>query len=999
MTPVNPLPEGSAALTYTLTNAAGTESPQSSAFTITVDSSAPTTTVTITNYTDDVGSSQGNFNSGTTTDDRQFVLNGSINGSLNAGEVVQVFEGATLLGTATVSGSTWSYAIPTPLVGNTYSYSARVSDAAGNAGASSGNFSVNVQLLVAVTAQTTFDTTPVITGSTGFTLLAGEYLEVVINGKTYSSQTGAVAIDQPNNTWYVQVPDADALGVGTYSVTATVRKADTSVVAVDATSAELVVQANNGLAPSSTSVSSFDIRYANGMATTMDEQGQLAILARNVIYKQTTSTTSMQATTLTLTQVSASASGLGNTIANASFIDFDRNGTVDIFASDGNYGDFSQQIWIASGGSYSGARPNYDTGFGTAGLMAIDTRGDGRVDVLYGDVVVDISGFFNNTSSTTSVAASLTTAATTNFGVIASTERELSGVDVNNDGAVDVVHHTTGSTMNVGINNGAGAFANSTVTNVFRAADGTIANGLSNAVSMTWADFDKDGDMDLYLNRSTNSGTATDQSFIYQNQGGATPFTPTGRVGLGDTLQGGASVAVDWNGDGKMDVVELPTRAVTGNIQLYTNTNTASGVISFSSTPMVLASGVTQVSGASAVDVDWDGDLDLLYSVNTGVNVGANTATGTETRQIINTNAFAEGTAIHLRIVDAGGINTLFGNTVVLFDSAGNRVASMLLNAQSGVGVNDSTGLAHFYGLSATETYTAVLLRNVNGTSQDVGGVASIGGVSVEVVNAGWTGLKAEANSNSYVLTAEADNATNNANVTGSGYNDIFVATQGSDTYTGGGGSTVVSDARIWSSTGGQDVVDYRLAGNTSINVNLSNAAAQTTGFGTHAFVGIEGISGAAGDDILTDNAADNLFNGRGGSDTFNLTGGGRDSLVYTALGSDATGGNGADVVNAFKVGAYLSTPDADRIDLSELLIGYTPDADGPARYVNGVATIDAGDTIAQYLSVQQAGSHTQVLLDRDGAGGAYNAAVLVTLNNTAVDLNTLLANRQIVLG
>jgi hypothetical protein len=980
-------------------DAAGNTS-TSNVITVTVDNAPPSVTATVATYTDNVGAAQGNFGTGT-TDDRQITLNGTLSGGLATGETVRVYDGTTFLGTATVSGTTWTFDTAALQDGTTYNFRATVADAAGNETAPSAALAVTVDIGVVVNAQTTFDTTPVITGSLDFALETGEYLEVTVNGVTYSSQDDAVVIDQGNRTWYVQIPAGNALPVGTYPVTATVRDAAAAVVTEDTTTNELVVQANNGLAATTQTLPSFDLRYANGMSATMDESGQLALLARNVLYRQTSSITAMTASTLTLTQTSATASGLGNTVASVTFVDFDRDTDLDIFASDANYGDFSQQIWVGdSGTGFTGARPSYETGFGTAGVIAIDTRGDGRVDVLYGDVSVDVSGFFNNTASTTSSSADLAAAAVPNSGVIASVERELSGVDLNNDGAIDVVHHTSGSTMNVGINNGSGSFSNSTVTNVFRAADGTIANGLSNAVSMTWADFDNDGDMDLYLNRSTNSGTATDESFIYQNQGGATPFTSTGRVGLGDALQGGGSVAVDWNGDGKMDVIELPTRAVTGNIQLYTNTNSAAGTISFSATPTALASSVTQISGASVLDVDWDGDLDLIYSVNTGVNLAANTATGTEVRQVINTNTVADGTSLHLRIVDQNGVNTFFGNTVVLYDSAGNRVSSQILNPQSGVGVNDSTGLVHFYGLSATETYTAVLLRNVNGVSQDVGGLASLGTVTVENVNAGWTGLRAGASTSSLVLTAEADTAANNATVTGTGYNDVFIATQGNDTYRGGGGSTIVSGERVWSATGGQDVVDYRLAGTTAITVNLSNTGAQNTGFGTHTFVNVEGVAGAAGADVFTDSAADNLFNGRGGNDIFNLTAGGRDTLVYDLLdAADATGGNGVDVVNGFTVGAYVATPNADRIDLADLLTGYVADADGPARYVGGVATIDAGDAIADYLSVVQNGADAEIWIDRDGTGSAYTDTLLLTLTATTTDLETLLANQQIVVG
>ncbi|WP_163580259.1 hypothetical protein, partial [Klebsiella pneumoniae] len=55
----------------------------------------------------------------------------------------------------------------------------------------------------AITAQTTSDTTPIVSGTVSADLVNGEYLVVTVNGKTYTSQTGgAVVVDPDHNTWY-----------------------------------------------------------------------------------------------------------------------------------------------------------------------------------------------------------------------------------------------------------------------------------------------------------------------------------------------------------------------------------------------------------------------------------------------------------------------------------------------------------------------------------------------------------------------------------------------------------------------------------------------------------------------------------------------------------------------------------------------------------------------------------------------------------------------------
>jgi hypothetical protein len=161
-----------------------------------------------------------------------------------------------------------------------------------------------------------------------------------------------------------------------------------------------------------------------------------------------------------------------------------------------------------------------------------------------------------------------------------------------------------------------------------------------------------------------------------------------------------------------------------------------------------------------------------------------------------------------------------------------------------------------------------------------------------------------------------------------------------------------------------------------------------------------ESVVGGPGNDTFTDSPmGHNTFEGRGGNDTFNLLNGGHDTLLYKLLDmADATGGNGSDTANGFHVGDWEVAPKADRIDLSELLVGYTPaHADGPAHYVNGVSTIDAGDRIGDYLNVTHENGNSVITIDRFGGGDVNHMTALVTLTGVVTDLATLLANHQIV--
>jgi hypothetical protein len=106
-------------------------------------SHVPTQTTAITGAADDVSISQGNVFSGSSTDDSTLGLTGIISATLNAGEVVAVYDGATRLGTATVTGTgtSWSYMTPALALGG-HSLTAQVEDTAGNHGAASAIYSI-----------------------------------------------------------------------------------------------------------------------------------------------------------------------------------------------------------------------------------------------------------------------------------------------------------------------------------------------------------------------------------------------------------------------------------------------------------------------------------------------------------------------------------------------------------------------------------------------------------------------------------------------------------------------------------------------------------------------------------------------------------------------------------------------------------------------------------------------------------------------------------------
>ncbi|HYD95539.1 MAG TPA: DUF4347 domain-containing protein, partial [Noviherbaspirillum sp.] len=101
---------------------------------------------------------------------------------------------------------------------------------------------------VTVTTLNTSDTTPAITGTA--TVAAGETFQVTVNGKTYTSGDGNLALS--GNNWTLNIPPADVLPIGTYEVTATISDVAGNILS-DTTNNELAI-ASDSTAPAAPSV-------------------------------------------------------------------------------------------------------------------------------------------------------------------------------------------------------------------------------------------------------------------------------------------------------------------------------------------------------------------------------------------------------------------------------------------------------------------------------------------------------------------------------------------------------------------------------------------------------------------------------------------------------------------------------------------------------------------------------------------------------------------------
>lgn len=291
----------------------------------------------------------------------------------------------------------------------------------------------------------------------------------------------------------------------------------------------------------------------------------------------------------------------GSNSTGASWADYDGDGFLDLFVANGNLtpqndllyrnnrnGTFTQitggNIVTAGGASIGGAWSDYDN--------------DGDVDLFVANRQGENNFLYRNEGG-----GAFTKITTGNIVTDGGNSNSGSWVDLDNDGDLDLYVINFNEADFLYRNDGNGAFT--------RITTGPPVTDISFSISGVWADYDNDGDQDLFIGNGGNQN-----NFLYRNDGnGVFTKITTGAI----VNDGGNSIGCSWgdyNNDGNLDL--FVANFLGENDFLYRNDGPPNYTFTKITAGSMVNDGGNSV-GSAWGDIDNDGDLDLFVG-NDGQN-------------------------------------------------------------------------------------------------------------------------------------------------------------------------------------------------------------------------------------------------------------------------------------------------------------------------------------------------------------------------------------------
>ncbi len=284
----------------------------------------------------------------------------------------------------------------------------------------------------------------------------------------------------------------------------------------------------------------------------------------------------------------------GSNSTGASWADYDGDGFLDLFVANGNLTPQNDLLYRNNrNGTFTqitGGNIVTDGGSSIGGTWG-DYDNDGDADLFVANRQGENNFLYRNEGN-----GAFTKIMTGNIVTDGGNSNSSSWVDFDNDGDLDLYVINFNEADFLYRNDGAGTFT--------RITTGPPVTDISFSISGVWADYDNDGDQDLFISNGGNQN-----NFLYRNEGnGVFTKITTGAI----VNDGGSAIGCSWgdyNNDGNSDL--FVANFLGQNNFLYRNDGPPNYTFTKITAGVIVNDGGNSV-GSVWGDIDNDGDLDLF---------------------------------------------------------------------------------------------------------------------------------------------------------------------------------------------------------------------------------------------------------------------------------------------------------------------------------------------------------------------------------------------------
>jgi len=277
--------------------------------------------------------------------------------------------------------------------------------------------------------------------------------------------------------------------------------------------------------------------------------------------------------------------------------DYNNDGHLDLFVAN-NTGAMNALYKNTGGGSFTKITTGDIANYSgyCHGASWVDYNNDGYLDLFVTDYMpTKFNLLYRNNGDETFTSITNSTIAQEAKHSIGAT-----WADYDNDGDMDVfVPATNGQSNSLYRNDGADVFTKITTIG--------ITTDSANSVGCSWGDYDNDNDLDLFV-----TNTSGQNNFFYQNNGNGTFIQNTTSVIANDGGHSSSSNWVDFDNDGDVDLYVCNDQSDQNTMYI----NNGDGTFSKPETPLSEDLGNSYSQAWS--DYDNDGDLDVLVGNHSG---------------------------------------------------------------------------------------------------------------------------------------------------------------------------------------------------------------------------------------------------------------------------------------------------------------------------------------------------------------------------------------------